>query len=73
MLKSQTKTINMKYHLQHGMKSLSYLMGCIMYQIFKIKLNISLNIDGQKTENHSTRIYLNKTVHRITIKIETGY
>ena len=45
----------------------------MLYKIFKIKLNISLNIDGEETDNHSIRMYLNKAVHRITIKIKTGY
>ena len=40
-LKSDTKIINLKYHLQHGMKSWNYLMDHILYQIFKIILNIS--------------------------------
>ena len=41
--KSQTKTMNLKYELQHGMKSLNYLMGLNLYQnsVFKIILNIS--------------------------------
>ena len=29
----------LKYQLQHGMKSLNYLMDHILYQIFKITLN----------------------------------
>ena len=33
---------NLKYQLQHGMKSLNYLMDHILYQIFKIILSISL-------------------------------
>ena len=33
--------INLKYQLGHGMKSLNYLMDHILYQIFKITLNIS--------------------------------
>ena len=35
-LNCHTKTINLKYQLQRGMKSLNYLMGHILYQIFKI-------------------------------------
>ena len=35
------KIINLKYHLKHGMKIMFYLMDCIMYQVFKISLNIS--------------------------------
>ena len=39
---SNTKTINLKYQLQHGMKNLIILMDCILYQTFKIIiLNIS--------------------------------
>ena len=33
---------NNKYQLQHGMKSLNYLVDHILYQIFKITLNTSL-------------------------------
>ena len=40
-LKTQAKIINLKYQLQHGMKNFNYLMGYIIYQIFKIILNIS--------------------------------
>ena len=39
ILKSQTKTINLKYHLQHEMENLIYLMDCTLYQIFKITFN----------------------------------
>ena len=39
--KSHTKIISLKYQLQHGMKNLNYLMDHILYQIFKIILNIS--------------------------------
>ena len=39
--KSHTKIINLKYQSQHGMNSLNYLMDHILYQIFKIILNIS--------------------------------
>ena len=38
--KSHTKIINSKYQLQNGMKSLNYLIDHILYQIFKIILNI---------------------------------
>ena len=34
-LKSHARTMNLKYHLQRGMKSLNYLIDHIMYQIFK--------------------------------------
>ena len=39
-IKSHTKIINLKYQLQHGMKNLNYLLNHILYQIFKIILNI---------------------------------
>ena len=39
--KSRTKIINLKYQLQQGMKNFNYLMSHILYQIFKIILNIS--------------------------------
>ena len=38
---SLIKTTSLKYQLQHGMKSLNYLMGHNLYQIFKIILRIS--------------------------------
>ena len=41
ILKSHTKIINLKYQLQHGMKNSNYLMVHILYQTFKIILNIS--------------------------------
>ena len=34
--------INLKYQLRHGMKNFNYLMHHILYQIFKIILNIFL-------------------------------
>ena len=39
--KSYTKTMSLKHHLQHGMKNLIYLRDNILYQMFKIILNIS--------------------------------
>ena len=38
--KSYKKNINLKYQLQNGMKNLSYLIYHLLYQIFKIILNI---------------------------------
>ena len=55
------------------MKSLNYLMGHILYQMFKIILSISLKKHGEKTSNPAIRIYINKIENRITIKIKTGY
>ena len=42
--KSHTKTINLKYLGERGMKNLNYLMGHILYQIFKIFFNIFLKL-----------------------------
>ena len=39
-IRRHSKIINLKYQLRHGMKSLKYLMGHILYQIFKIILRI---------------------------------
>ena len=36
----KTTTINLKFQLQHGMKNLNYLMDHVIYQIFRIILNI---------------------------------
>ena len=40
--KSHIRIINLKCQLQHKMKNLNYLMDLILYQIFKIILNIYL-------------------------------
>ena len=40
-IKSHIKVINIKYQFPHEMKSLNYLKDHILYQIFKIALNIS--------------------------------
>ena len=45
-IKSHTKVINLKYQLRHGMKNLNYLIDHILYQIFKILLNISFKKYG---------------------------
>ena len=41
-IKKSYKNDKFKYQLRHGMKSLNYMMDHILYQIFKIILNISL-------------------------------
>ena len=65
---------NNKYQLQHGMKSLNYLVDHILYQIFKITLNTSLKKKhGKGTDNPSIRIYVNKIGNRITFKIKAVY
>ena len=40
-IKSHTNVTNLRYQLQHGMENLNYLMDHILYQIFKIILNMS--------------------------------
>ena len=54
------------------MKNLNYLMDHILYQIFKIILNI-LKRHGEKTDNPSIRIYVNKIENQIKFKIKTRY
>ena len=39
-IKRYIRTISRKFQLQHGMKNLDYLMDHILYQIYKIILNI---------------------------------
>ena len=39
--KKHIKIIDLKYQLQHEIKSLNYLMNHILYQIFKVNLNRS--------------------------------
>ena len=47
------------------MKGLNYLMGHILYQIFKITLKETV------TDNLPIMIYVNKIENRITFKIKT--
>ena len=72
-IRRHSKIINLKYQLRHGMKSLKYLMGHILYQIFKIILRIfKKKKNGEETNNSSIRMYVSKVEDRITIKIKTG-
>ena len=71
--KSHTKIINLKHQLQHGMKSLNYLIDHILHQIFKITLNISLKKRETVTDDPSIMKYVNKIENRITFEIKTGY
>ena len=41
ILKSHTITINLKYQIQRGIINSNYMLGHILYQIFKIRLSIS--------------------------------
>ena len=51
----------------------NYLMDHILYQIFKIILNISLKNQGEKIDNTSIKIYVSKLANRITLKNKRGY
>ena len=62
----------MRYQLRHGLECLNYLMDITLYKIFKIILNI-LKKHGEKIDNPSIRIYVNKIENRITFKLKTGY
>ena len=53
------------------MKSLNYLMDQILCQIFKTILSITKKL-GEKANNTSIRIYVNKIEKRITFKIKTA-
>ena len=70
ILKSHTEIIDLKYQVQHGMKSLNYLMDHILYQVFKITLNTSLKKHETVTGKPSMRVYVNKMENRITFKIK---
>ena len=50
--KCHTKIIKLKYQLRHGMNNLNYLMDHILYLIFKIILNISLENMEKKLITH---------------------
>ena len=55
------------------MKNLNYSLYHILYQIFKIILNIYLKKHGKKTVNPSIRIYTNKIENGISLKTKSGY
>ena len=55
------------------MMNLSYLADHILYQIFRIILNIFNKKHGENTDNHSIRMCVNKIENRIRFKIKTGY
>ena len=69
---SRTKTINLKYQDQKGMKNLSYHINQILYQIFLI-LRISSKKHQTMTDNCPIRIYVSKIENRITFKIKADY
>ena len=54
------------------MKSFTYLIYHILYQIFKAILSISSK-NETVTDNPSIMIYVDKIEDRIKLKIKTGY
>ena len=48
IFKNHIRILNSKHDLQHGMKNLDYLMDHILYQMFKIILNIYLKSMGKR-------------------------
>ena len=70
--KSHSKTIDLKYQLQHVSQILAYLIHHILHHILNIILNISKE-KRKKTDNPSVRIYVNKIENIITLKIKSGY
>ena len=68
------RAIHFKYQLQHGIRSLNYLMVHILlnylmvhilYQIFKIILSL-FKESGEETDNSLARTYVNKIENMIT-------
>ena len=53
------------------MINLNYLIGHILYQIFKTILSTFLKKYNE--DNSPIKIYVNKIENRITFKIKTGY
>ena len=47
-IKNHIRTIYLKYKFQNGMDNLIYLMKHILYQVFKIILNICLKSMGKR-------------------------
>ena len=59
-----TPTWNEEFELPDGSYSISDIQDYFEY---------ILKTHGEKTVNHSIRIYINKIENRITFKIKTGY
>ena len=55
------------------MINLNYLMGHILYQIFKTVLSIFKKKHNEKTDNPSINICVNNRENRITFKMKTRY
>ena len=55
------------------MMNLKYQMDLILFQIFKINLNIYLKKYGEDIDKPSIQISVNKIENRVTFKIKNGY
>ena len=55
------------------MINLNYLTDCLLYQIFKIILSETEKKHGEKADNLSMRIFVNKIENRIIYRIKTRY
>ena len=58
---------------EHGMTNLNYQMDLILYQIFKIILNLFLKKHGESVDKPSVWIYVSKIENRVIFKIKNGY
>ena len=70
--KSYTTIISLKYQLRYGVKNLNYMIYRILYHI-QSYFEYIIEKHGEKTENPSISIYVNKIENSITFKIKTGY
>ena len=68
-----TKTLNLKYQFQRGMKHLFYLIYSILYQIFNIIWVYLKKKHEKKSSDPSVRIYVNKIEKNNTFKVKTRY
>ena len=59
--------------LQHGVMSLNYQIVLILFQIFKIILNLSLKKHETLTTVPPVHVYINKINNRLVFKIKDGY
>ena len=71
--KAHTITINLRYLNQNGMMNLIYQMDLVLYQIFKIILNLFLKKHGESVDKPSVWIYVSKIENRVIFKIKNGY
>ena len=67
--KAHIKIINLKYQLQHGLINFNYQMDHILYQIFKIILNISLRTMKHWLIIHQYKYVLLKLKMRLYLKL----